>query len=83
MDIPCAYISGDSINSAGEEGKHAWNAVIIDGETLYVDVTWDDPTPDGNLRYDYFLVSEDEINKNHFADENNTEYNSAWENAVK
>lgn len=82
MDIPCAYISGDSINSAGEEGKHAWNAVIIDGETLYVDVTWDDPTNSG-LRYTYFLISEEQISQNHFADENNTEYNSAWENAVK
>ena len=83
MDIPCAYICGNSIASAGEDGKHAWNAVIIDGEILYVDVTWDDPIPDGNLRYDYFLVSEKQISQDHFADENQTEYNSAWKNAVK
>lgn len=40
------------------EGKHAWNAVKLDGEWYWVDVTWDDPVPDveGQVRYLYFNV---------------------------
>lgn len=46
---------------------HAWNLVKIDGKELYLDVTWDmcRSTKD-NVCYDYFLLSEQEINKDHF-----------------
>lgn len=40
---------------------HDWNIVEIDGNYYHVDVTWDDPLPGGTLRYDYFLLSDDEL----------------------
>lgn len=40
---------------------HDWNIVKIDGNYYHVDVTWDDPLPGGTLRYDYFLLSDDEL----------------------
>ena len=49
-------------------GPHGWNLVNVDGKIYHVDTTWDDPvTNDGRdvLRYDYFLVDDDTIAKNH------------------
>lgn len=39
-------------------GSHAWNKVLIDGEWLLVDATWDDPIgmPQGETLRDYLLV---------------------------
>ena len=46
---------------------HAWNTVTIDGEKYYVDVTADDPVPDspGRTRYNYFLISDKVLSRNH------------------
>ena len=40
--IPCVYYAGES-SATGT--PHAWNAVKMDGEWYYVDVTWDSLTP--------------------------------------
>jgi len=37
-------------------GGHAWNRVLVDGQWLTVDVTWDDADGASPTRYDYFLV---------------------------
>jgi len=49
------------------EGKHAWNAVKLDGEWYYIDVTWDDPVPDaeGKVVYNYFNVPQWWIEQEH------------------
>lgn len=49
------------------EGKHVWNAVQLDGEWYYVDVTWDDPVPDeeGRVVYNYFNVPQWWIEQQH------------------
>lgn len=55
--------------------SHAWNAVKVDGQWYTIDITWDDPlTPDGQqiLRYDYFLLSDAEMNVDHRADPEST-----------
>lgn len=55
---------------------HAWNLVKVDGEWYHLDTTWNDPVFIGNVgdmsdyvRYDYFLISDKEISKDHQADE--------------
>ena len=63
LGIPCETIEG---------GEHAWNRVAVNGVWLYVDVTWDDPIYRVNgvrrdkLRYDYFLISEAQMNIDHY-----------------
>jgi len=48
-------------------GPHAWNVVSIYGECYHVDVTWDDPIPDGGqtVRYNYYNISGKTISKDH------------------
>lgn len=68
--IECEIVRGTATNSRGSTGAHAWNKVKVDGNWLYIDVTWDDPvcsTGKNILRYDYFLISEDKMNANHTA----------------
>lgn len=66
-------VSGEANN--GSWGGHAWNIVKIDGGWYHIDTTWDDPSYSGSesdvsyLRYDYFLISDDQIKKNHIWDE--------------
>ncbi len=72
MGIECVELSG---------GNHAWNAVKIGESWYYIDLTWDDPydgsrsKPDKNVyyefdypHYNYFLVTEEFITKNHTLD---------------
>ena len=60
--VNARYISGE----AGE-GLHAWNLVQVDGEWYHLDTTWNDPLPDrpGEVRYDYFLVSDTTMRQDH------------------
>lgn len=49
-------------------GNHTWNTVYVNGTWLHIDATWDDPVDaSGNgkqyLRYDYFLINENQIRK--------------------
>ncbi|WP_342473224.1 transglutaminase domain-containing protein [Metasolibacillus sp. FSL H7-0170] len=66
LEIETKYISGEVIS--GE--LHAWNLVKLDGEWYHLDVTWNDPVPDqGNkVFYNYFLISDQQISKDHFWD---------------
>jgi transglutaminase-like putative cysteine protease len=43
-----AAATDDAIKAALEGNLHAWNAVKIDGQWLFVDATWDDPVSDDN-----------------------------------
>lgn len=72
------YISGVAVNSAGETGRHAWNRVLIDGNWLYIDCTWDDPVSSERniLRYNYFLISEEEMSRDHAMQNICTRYES-------
>ena len=58
LSIPCEMITSDA-------GNHAWNAVKVDGNYYYIDVTHDDPllyTPDVNYcRHDFFLLTTEEM----------------------
>lgn len=52
--VECTAVTSDDLN-------HMWNAVCLDGQWYYVDVTWDDPVEDklGRCLHDNFLLSED------------------------
>lgn len=49
--INSRYIVGDQIN-------HAWNIVQLNSEWYNMDVTWDDPLPNGYHIFNYFLKSD-------------------------
>ncbi len=71
-DIGCIPIVGQGIEE-NEVLPHIWNKVLIDGQWYGMDLTWDDPISqmgDDYLRYDYFAVTDEEMNRDHIADEN-------------
>ena len=41
----------------GEEIKHAWNSVKLDGVWCHIDCTWDDPGTGGDENHNYFGMS--------------------------
>ncbi len=46
-------------------GNHSWNAICLDGDWYYIDVTWDDPTGGGYENHIYFCVPEDILTMDH------------------
>ena len=69
LSIPCKLVSGKASSNGDFTGRvnHAWNRVEVGGVWYQIDVTWDDPGPDqkGKVRYKYFLLSDQEMNKTH------------------
>lgn len=68
LGIENEYVRGEATNSSGHTGGHAWNKVKVDGKWYWIDVTWDDPVPDRPgivYGYTYFLISEEQMNRNH------------------
>ena len=62
LGIPCLCIEGYT------KEEHMWNMVKLDGSWYHVDMTYDDPITSSGanaLRYDYFLVSDSTIRKDH------------------
>lgn len=63
IGIPCYYSTGFANN-----GDHAWNLVMLDGELVNVDVSWDDYEKSGaphDRRYKYFNLTDKEIEATH------------------
>lgn len=62
LGIETKYVSG-----TGDGIPHSWNLIKLDGQWYHVDATWNDPVPDrkGLIRYDYFLVSDEVMEKTH------------------
>lgn len=56
------YVAGDA-----KEQLHAWVLVNLEGAWYHIDVTWDDPVPDHphEVRYNYFLLSDEQMAKDH------------------
>lgn len=59
--IPCYFIEGTSIRGI----PHSWNMVLLNGDWLYVDATWDASSYPRSY-HDYFLVSLEEMDREHF-----------------
>lgn len=70
INIECIILTGTANNTS-----HAWNAVKINDKWYHIDCTFDDPVSDNtsvyasdNLRYDYFLINDQQIFKDHILD---------------
>ena len=64
--LEALYVHGEGIDDQGVSSSHGWNAVKLNGEWYMVDITWDDPVGDQDvLRYDYFLVTNRVLQKDH------------------
>ncbi len=67
VGLSSILISGKAYGLNGL-GGHAWNLVNIDGKIYHIDTTWDDPissTGEDMLRYDYFLIDDTKMSKDH------------------
>jgi len=69
LNVDVSLISGTA-----DGGDHMWNMVKLccaeDCKWFHLDVTWDDPLPGGMLKYNYFLLSDEEISQDHTISEN-------------
>lgn len=76
VGIENKIVTGKARSKYREE-DHVWNLVKINNQWYHVDTTWDDPIPDvkGQVLYDYFNLTDDELARNHSWDK--TEYPSA------
>ncbi len=63
--LPCNVVQGEAIAVSGVWTGHAWNQVQIDGEWYQMDVTFDDPLGLTVLRYNYFNVTDADLEKDH------------------
>lgn len=48
-----------------EGGNHVWNYVILDGKEYMVDVTWDAPLAGTSNAYKYFMLTPEEMGRDH------------------
>lgn len=60
-------VRGTAKNSAGVLEGHAWSKVQLEGDTYYIDVTWDDSEEAYN--HFWFGLTSDRMGATHFADE--------------
>ena len=67
----CEAAGLETVYVASEEMNHGWNAVRLDGQTYYIDCTFDDPVPDrGEYVSDqYFMLTAEELSETHVWDE--------------
>lgn len=56
-------INGCTIMGKGSKELHMWNAVELNGEWYYVDLSWDDSK--AYSRYDYFNITTDQLSADH------------------
>ena len=56
-------IESKGIVGKGSQELHMWNAVKIDGNWYYTDISWDDGKE--YSRYDYFNITESQLKKDH------------------
>jgi len=71
--VQCILIDGTLTADLGLGYDHQWNMVEIDGEYYHIDVTADDPIVGGKekvLKFDYFNVTESDINRDHKIEHN-------------
>jgi len=81
--LTLAGVESEIVIGTANGVNHSWNMVKIDGEWYHLDPTFDDPYPDkpGQVKYNYYNQTTDQIQRNHIFDESN--YPSATKNYVE
>ena len=66
IGVRAVCVRGDEYPSK-DDTPHEWNKVYYNKQWYNVDLTWDDPTSNikENLKYDYFMVSDKTMNRDH------------------
>ena len=82
LGIPCMYLNGEAKKENENPESHAWNIVLCENDTYFVDTTWGDPVylnPDGseaeqgdNINYDYLCCNEEFLLQTHAPNPNYT-----------
>lgn len=67
----CEAAGLQSIYVSSEEMNHGWNAVRLEGQTYFIDCTFDDPVPDRGeyVSGQYFLLTAEELAQTHVWDQ--------------
>jgi transglutaminase/protease-like cytokinesis protein 3 len=67
IGIKSLIVTGKAKNPVfeGSSENHAWNIVKIDGNPYHLDITFDMTIMNKNNRYDYFLLCDEDIKKDH------------------
>lgn len=71
LGIDCVVVSGKAVQyGTGIGGNHSWNAIKLSGEWYYFDFTFDLTMSNSYsgefIFFDYFAISKQEIDKEHF-----------------
>ena len=69
LNIPVRLVSG----KAGGE-NHIWNMVKLGNYWFHLDTTWNDPINNKDITYTYYMLTENEISKDHIIDKNLNKY---------
>jgi hypothetical protein len=66
LNIPVRLVIGRTTE------PHIWNMVMVDNYWYHIDVTFNDPIPDrvDRISYDYYMLTEQHIKKDHIIEEN-------------
>ena len=66
--IESVLIHGTATDYDGKTVKHMWNAVKLDGNWYFTDITWDDPVSDDGAqicRHTFFNMNAEMLNRTH------------------
>lgn len=65
--INAAVVFGTAKTGCGAAENHAWNIVTVGRNSFHIDCTFDNTlSSGGEVRYDYFLLSDRQIGSDHF-----------------
>lgn len=65
MRVRCMVVCGQSVHQDGKSGPHAWNLVIINGNSYHIDVTYSFKLDHNIYSRAYYLLSTREILEDH------------------
>lgn len=73
IGIPCIVVTGTAWDQqSGSDGNHAWNLVELENQWTHIDVTFDTTMSSyGVIRYDYFGLTTEKIQRDHRYDKSN------------